>query len=173
MSAARLHPDPDYGRFAKLWPAVRELQALAAGHGIHDIFQDNGGKILQVLLLLHLRRGDGREGVDALDGSGNEYELKSVNRKLTKAFSTHHHLNLEVLANYRGVHAWYFAVYEHIELVAIYRVEPPALEPYFRKWEAKWRKRNPRGTLGGKQKDINNPKIPISHVETVGERVYP
>ena len=38
----------------ELWPAIRRYQELAARHGIDDIFQDNGGKILQVLLLLGL-----------------------------------------------------------------------------------------------------------------------
>ena len=37
---------PDWTRLEKLMPAVREFQALATAHGIDDIFQDNGGKIL-------------------------------------------------------------------------------------------------------------------------------
>ena len=37
---------PDWEKLEALMPAVREFQALAAEHGIDDIFQDNGGKIL-------------------------------------------------------------------------------------------------------------------------------
>ena len=39
---------PDAKLLKRLFPAVREYQKLAMKHGIPDIFQDNGGKILQV-----------------------------------------------------------------------------------------------------------------------------
>ena len=58
-----------------LLPAVREYQALAMTHGINDIFQDNGGKLLQVILTLGLTVLPGREGNDAVDADGREYEL--------------------------------------------------------------------------------------------------
>lgn len=79
----------------RLFPYVREYQKLAKEFaGIQDIFQDNGGKLLQVLLVTGLKNLDNsREGNDAIDSGGNEYELKSVNIRLTKSFSTHHHLN--------------------------------------------------------------------------------
>jgi len=42
----------------RLFPAIREYQRLASAHGIDDIFldngQDNGGKLLQTLLILNL-----------------------------------------------------------------------------------------------------------------------
>jgi hypothetical protein len=41
-------PHPDFAVLQRLFPAVRELQQLADKHGIDDIFQDNGGKILQL-----------------------------------------------------------------------------------------------------------------------------
>ena len=107
---------------------------------------------------------DKREGNDARDADGNEYELKSVNRLLTQSFSTHHHLNPTILKKYRAVHGWYFAVYEHVRLVAIYSLKPTQLEPYFQKWEDKW---------NGNSRDINNPKIPIKFIEANGVRVYP
>lgn len=47
-----MKPHPDRIVLGRLLPALREYQALAAKHGIHDIFQDNGGKLLQVLLIL-------------------------------------------------------------------------------------------------------------------------
>jgi len=40
--------------------AIQELQDLAHEYGIADIFQDNGGKVLQVLILLGLRISSGR-----------------------------------------------------------------------------------------------------------------
>jgi len=160
-------PDPnagDRGELERLLPAVRAYQALADKHGIDDVFQDNGGKLLQTLILLDLKKLPGREGNDATDATGNEYELKTVNRLLTKSFSTHHHLNPTILKKYRAVAAWYFSVYEHIELVRIYRLTPVQLESYFGAWEAKWNET---------KRDINNPKIPLAFVEKNGSLVYP
>ncbi|WP_294000697.1 hypothetical protein [Sphaerotilus sp.] len=118
---------PDYARLQALWPSIEEYQRLATQHGIADIFQDNSGKLLQVLLLMGLTILPGREGNDAVDAEGREYELKSVNIELTRGFSTHHHMNPAIIAKYRQV-----------------------------PWEAKWH------ADGGK--DINNPKIPVSHI---------
>jgi len=147
----------------KLFPAVRRLQQLADKHGIGDIFQDNGGKLLQIILLTGLKVLPGREGNDAVDAKGREYELKSVNRKLTSSFSTHHHLNPTIIAKYRKV-GWYFAVYEGIELAQLYSIEPKLLETFFMKWEEKWKRDG--------NKDINNPKIPLSFVQKNGSLVF-
>ncbi|WP_418498641.1 helix-turn-helix domain-containing protein [Flagellimonas sp.] len=147
-----------------LFPSVRKFQELAeVTNGINDIFQDNGGKLLQVLLITGLKDLPGREGNDAVDKNGNEYELKSVNIKLTKSFSTHHHMNPTIIAKYRKVD-WIFAVYEGIELLEIYRLKPEDIEPYYTKWEEKWY------NDGGK--DINNPKIPLKYVRIVGQLIY-
>lgn len=108
-----MKPHPDKKKLEELFPAIREYQALAEAHGINDIFQDNGGKLLQVILTTGLTVLPGREGNDAKDASGNEYELKSVNINLTKSFSTHHHMNPTIIAKYRQVD-WVFAVYEGI-----------------------------------------------------------
>jgi hypothetical protein len=156
-------PHPDSARLLELFPAIRRYQDLATKHGINDIFQDNGGKILQVLLLVGLRVLPGREGNDAVDAAGNEYELKSVNIQLTRSFSTHHHMNPTIIAKYRKVD-WIFAVYESIELKRIYRMTPANLEPYYRRWETKWHEDGNR--------DINNPKVPLTFVEENGELLY-
>jgi len=153
---------PDKAKLDKLFPTIRDYQELASEHGIDDIFQDNGGKLLQVLMMTSLKVLPGREGNDAKDDQGNEYELKSVNILKTRSFSTHHHMNPTIIAKYRLVD-WVFAVYEGIELLRIYRLTPSKLEPFYSKWENKWH------DDGGK--DINNPKIPLSHVEQVGEKV--
>jgi hypothetical protein len=154
----------DVAELERLLPAIRLYQELAVHHGIDDIFQDNGGKLLQVLLLTGLRVVAGREGNDARDESGQEYELKTVNTNKQKQFTTHHHLNPKILAKYRSV-PWIFATYAGIELTAIYRVEAKDLEIFFARWEAKWH------ADGGR--DINNPKIPLAHVVEVGKKIYP
>jgi hypothetical protein len=154
----------DLAELIELFPAVQKYQALATRHGINDIFQDNGGKLLQVLLITGLTCLKGREGNDAIDENGKEYELKSVNISLTKNFSTHHHLNPVILKKYRAVEAWYFAVYKGIELQVIYVMRPKDLEPFFTKWEQKWH------NDGGK--DINNPKIPLAFVAKTGTVVW-
>lgn len=160
---AILKPHADHSRLVEIWPAIQQYQDLATKHGIDDIFQDNGGKLLQVLLLLDLKVLPGREGNDAADSSGREYELKSVNIELTRSFSTHHHMNPVILAKYRQV-PWVFAVYRDISLQSVYLLEPASLEPYFSKWEEKWH------ADGGR--DINNPKIPVKYVMERGKLLY-
>jgi transcriptional regulator with XRE-family HTH domain len=156
---------PDKAALDRLFPYIREYQELASKHGIGDIFQDNGGKLLQALLILNLTYIGRREGNDAKDESGFEYELKSVNADLTGSFSTHHHLNPTILQKYRGVRAWYFSIYRGIELVEIYRMTPDQLEEaFFAKWEKKWHSDG--------RKDINNPKIPARFVRDNGELIY-
>lgn len=146
-----------------LFPHIREYQALASKHGIGDIFQDNGGKLLQIAMVTGLKLLTAREGNDAIDDTGKEYELKSVNVLLTKSFSTHHHMNPTIIAKYRKVD-WVFAVYESIELKAIYLLKPADMEPFYKKWEEKWH------ADGGK--DINNPKIPLTYVMGAGKKVF-
>lgn len=147
----------------ELFPSIRKLQQLAEEtNQINDIFQDNGGKLLQVLLVTGLKNLNNRLGNDAVDEEGNEYELKSLNSNLTKSFSTHHHLNPIIIEKYRKV-KWVFAVYEGIELKQIYLLNPEDLDFYFEKWLLKWNKE------GGK--DINNPKIPLNYVRENGKLI--
>ena len=153
----------DFELLQELFPAIRKYQELAEEHGIEDIFQDNGGKILQVVLLLGLTVLKGRLGNDAVDAAGNEFELKSVNLKKTKSFSTHHHMNPVIIAKYRKVD-WIFATYEGIELKQVFRLTPEQMEPYYERWERKWHDE------GGK--DINNPKVPLSFVRQHGEVLF-
>lgn len=163
MTATALKSHDDFEKLIQLWPAIQAYQALACEHGIDDVFQDNGGKILQVLLLLDMKILPGREGNDAVDSTGQEFELKSVNIELTKGFSTHHHMNPVIIAKYRKV-PWIFAVYRHITLESVYRVEAEGMEHWYSKWEQKWH------VDGGK--DINNPKIPVSYVAECGRLLY-
>ena len=153
----------DFEKLQALLPAIREYQALAEEHGIEDIFQDNGGKILQVVLLLNLTVLKGRLGNDAVDAEGNEFELKSVNLSKTRSFSTHHHMNPTIIAKYREVD-WIFATYEGIELKQVFQLTPEQMEPYYERWERKWHDE------GGK--DINNPKIPLTFVRQHGTVLF-
>lgn len=156
-------PDEQTLQMNKLMPEILRYQSLGTSLGINDIFQDNGGKLLQVLLITGLKILPGREGNDAIDKDGNEYELKSVNIKLTKSFSTNHHMNPAIISKYKKVD-WIFAVYNGIELIEIYHLKPHDLEIYFYKWEKKW--------FDDNKKDINNPKIPVSHVRKTGKLIY-
>lgn len=163
-SASHTQPsDTPLAELSRLMPYIRQYQELATKHGIGDIFQDNGGKLLQISLVTGLILLPGREGNDAKDQDGNEYELKSVNLSLTKSFSTHHHINPGILNKYRQV-SWIFATYHGIELQEIYQLTPTDLEPFFLTWEKKWH------DSGGR--DINNPKIPVHFVTQHGKLLY-
>ena len=143
-------------------PTIREYQALALKHGIEDVFQDNGGKVLQMLLALNLEGIPGRQGNDAVDADGDEYELKGLNIRLTDGFSTNHHVNLPTIRKYR-LARWVFAIFEGIEMRRAYAVPTDVLEVYFSSWEEKWR---------DEVKDINNPKIPLNFVIEHGHLIY-
>lgn len=159
-----MKPHDDFAELQKLFPAVYEYQKLAKKHGVDDIFQDNGGKIVQVCLALGLTILKKREGNDAIDKDGREYELKTVNILKQKQFTTHHHLNPVILAKYRLVD-WIFTTYEDIEMKEVYLMKPADLEVWFTKWEKKW------NDDGGR--DINNPKIPLVFVRKYGLKLYP
>ena len=154
---------PDAALLTKLFPGIRLYQELAVKHGIPDVFQDNGGKLLQIALLLGLTVLKTREGNDAYDAAGREYELKTVNLQRTKQFTTHHHLNPVIIAKYRKVD-WIFATYEGIELKEIYLLTRADMEPWYAAWLKKWH--------GDGGRDINNPKIPLSYVKEHGRLLY-
>jgi Restriction endonuclease PvuII len=158
-----MRPHPDAKVLKRLSPAIRSYQKLALKHGIPDIFQDNGGKILQVTLLLGLTVLKSREGNDAVDEKGNEYELKTVNLLRTDQFTTHHHLNPAIIKKYRKVD-WIFATYEAIELKEVFILKPAAMEHWYKKWAEKW--------AADGNKDINNPKVPLAYVRKHGKLLY-
>ncbi len=158
-----MNPHSDKVKLDALFPYIREYQELASKHGINDIFQDNGGKLLQILLVTGLRVLPGREGNDAIDSDGKEYELKSLNIRLTKSFSTHHHMNPSIISKYRQVD-WLFAVYDSIELVEIYHLDAKLLEPFYIKWITRWHNRG--------EQDLNNPKIPLKYVQEFGRKIF-
>lgn len=151
-----------------LWKGLQKLNQLGNQYGIDDIFQDNGAKVLQQLVLLNFENLKGREGNDAVDSLGVEWEMKSANIEKVSGFSTHHHLNFTILQKYRSV-PWSFATYKHIDLQEIYVLTPKELEPMFQKWEDSL---TGKGDIQ-KVKSINNPKIPIKFVQKAGHIIYP
>lgn len=155
-----------------LLEAAKKLQELALTYSIRDIFQDNGGKILQTLILLGLTNTGSREGNDARDSTGTEYELKTANMTLVSSFTTHHHLNHDILTKYRKV-PWVFSFYRDIELVEIWAMAPDELEELFSRWESKL---NGTAMKGGRPQPpmahINNPKIPFTFVKDNGTPIF-
>lgn len=147
-----------------LWNALHDLADMAKSYGIDDIFQDNGAKILQQLVLLNFDILPGREGNDAVSSSGTEWEMKSINIATSASgFSTNHHTTHDIIRKYRSV-PWSFAIYDGIKLTSMYVMTPDQLEPLFQHWEDK---------LNAGMAHLNNPKIPIKFVKENGLQVYP
>ena len=161
-------------KLEKLWAGFNDFNELAKTLGINDIFQDNNGKIVQQLIYMNFENLPGREGNDAKDENGTEWEMKSANENLVIGFSTHHHLNFDILEKYKKV-PWLFSIYDDITLKEIYVLTPSMLNPMFEKW-----KNNLTGSEDDKEikkipakKSLNNPKIPIKFVRDNGIKVYP
>lgn len=156
------HMNMRYEEIEALWPGVEKMQALATQYGIPDIFQDAGGKLLQLLIATGLDVVPGRTGADAKDRMGNEYEIKSVDiANGSKGFTTNHHLTVDTLARYRR-RRWVFATYNRIALQEAYLVDSGDLEPVFSKWQETLKTRT----------HINNPKVPLELVRAVGRVMY-
>ena len=150
-------------QFNCLWENLQELQKMAHEYGIDDIFQDNGGKILQQLVYLNMKLLPGREGNDAISSSGIEWEMKSINLSTSaRGFSTNHHTNHAIIEKYRKV-PWTFALYRGITLDEIYVMSPRMLEPLYQQWEKELERKS----------HLNNPKIPVRFVRENGILVYP
>lgn len=160
-------------RLESLWKAIDGLTELGQSFGIEDIFQDNGAKILQQCIYMNMLKLKDREGNDAKDEFGIEWELKSANEMLVSGFSTHHHLNPDVLAKYRTV-PWMFSFYNHSHLTEIYVMSAETLEPMFQNWEDDLcGKKIRKSGIKGKRDHLNNPKIPFKFVRQFGINVYP
>jgi transcriptional regulator with XRE-family HTH domain len=147
-----------------LFNYIREYQKLAKhAKGINDVFQNSGGKLLQVLLVTGLAYVYGSEENYAIDNLERKYAIRFVNKLQTTNFSTHNHLNPKIINSYREVD-WIFAVYQGIELVEIYLLTPECLESYYSKWEKKWHEDG--------SKDLNNPKIPLAFIRKNGRLIF-
>lgn len=152
-----------------LWKHLDKIEELASKYSISDIAQDNNLKLLQTLVLFNFENQPGREGSDAIDRYGNEWELKTLNKDLVPSFSTNHHTNYNRINAFRK-ERWLFSVYSGITLQEVYAVSPKTLEVYFSKWEKSItehikEKHDPNYS-------INNPKIPLKFVEQKGIKVF-
>ena len=155
----------------------RELQELSTRHGIHNVMTDNGYQELVVLTLFGLTKLR-REGNDARDADGREYELKTVGRissdgvrKGSLSVTTEHTMTLANIERYRSVWLWIVAVFDRTLPEVIYEITPAALEPFFSKWEQALDERD--GDWRRVRDHINNPKIPLKFVAEHGIRIWP
>lgn len=156
--------------FDVLWSRLTDLEVLAQEqYEIGDLAQDNNLKLLQTLIYFDFKNQAGREGSDAIDRYGHEWELKTCNALLVTGFSTNHHTNLERIAQFRR-ERWLFSIYEGINLKEVYAMPPADLEPYFSQWETKV---NILAETNTDNPSINNPKIAIKFVRQHGTLVYP
>lgn len=156
------HLNLRYAEIEELWPGIVRFQDLAKQYGVCDIFSDNGGKVAQLAIAVGLDLVPGRQGPDATDRMGNDYELKTLDlNKKGKGFTTNHHLNTGTVEKYR-TRRFVFALYEGITLVEAYLVLPEDMEPIFTRWETALRTRD----------HLNNPKVPIDYVREVGTVMY-
>lgn len=154
--------------FNNQWAGLSSIEALAAKYGIEDIAQDNNLKLLQTLVYFDFDNQAGREGSDAIDRYGHDWELKTANENLVSGFSTNHHTNHERIRQFRE-ERWLFSIYRGIELREVYAMSPRTLEPYFVDWTNKVNAK----AAGMDNPHINNPKIPIKFVRANGIKVYP
>lgn len=142
---------------------AHEMQTLADEHGVNDIFQDSGGKVLQILIMLSAQCIPGRMGSDIF-WIGSDTELKTLNTRLgNSGFTTHRRLDAAVLARYRS-EPWVFCICDGIEVVEAWWVHPARLETVFAGWDEKLERKK----LDGKDPYINNPKIPMKLIREVG-----
>lgn len=154
-----------------------DLQRYATAAGIHNVMTDNGYQELILLTMFGLKKLR-REGNDAVDDQGREYELKTVGRtnsdgrrKTSLSVTTEHTMTNANIARYRAAHLWIIAIFNQSLPEAIYEVTPLALEPYFKAWEARLDERD--GDWRLIRDHLNNPKIPMWFVEQHGLRVWP
>lgn len=168
---------PVTGEVVHLIKIGTDLQRYASAVGIHNVMTDNGYQELLLLTLFGLRKLR-REGNDAIDDEGREYELKTVGRtssdgkrKGSLSVTTEHTLTLANIGRYRTAYLWIVAVFDQSLPEVIYEVAPTMLEPYFKAWETRLDERDGGWRLI--RDHLNNPKIPLWFIERHGIRVWP
>jgi len=135
------------------------LQGIANRHGIPNITQDNGIRVLQIALACNLGVVPGRTGNDLCDRNGQEFELKTCSLDgRDPGFTTAHHLTRGLIEKYRKA-GFILAAFSGGRLISVYVVHPKALSDYFDAWE--------KG-LGDGKDHHNNRIIPINHVREIG-----
>jgi len=150
---------------------------MAAVHGIHNVFDDNGYKDLILLTLFGLTKL-GREGDDAVDAQGRQFETKTVSRmsskgvrKLSLSITTEHTMTLANIERYRRTFMWIVAVFDGAQPEAIWEIKSSELEPFFSQWQSRLAELDEYGRPV--RDHINNPKIPLKFINEHGVQVWP
>lgn len=114
-----------------------------------------------------LRKSLGRGETDALGRDGStRYELKSTDLKFVRSapmWPTSREVTATVLAAFRSMDFFLFAVFRGIDLLALFRASAGGLEPFFSELEEKVAAKQGAG------RNLNNPKIPWRVIEPVAE----
>ena len=107
----------------------------------------------------------GRGETDAVSQDDEQYELKSTDIKYgrTPSWPTSREVTATVLAAFRAMDFFAFAVFDGIQLLALYRVPSEALAPVFADLDAKLEAKTQLG------RNLNNPKIPWRRVKPFAE----
>lgn len=156
------HVHMDFELMMDAMKGVQKMQRLAEAYNIPNIFTDNGGKLLQVLVATGLDFIPGRTGPDAKDRLGRMYEIKTTDVNANVGgFGTSHHLSMSIIDRYRS-HDFIFAIFDKVTMLEAYRVKTTDLEPIFADWEDRLFDTD----------HLNNPKIPLALVREVGDVVY-
>lgn len=156
------HLNLRYAEIEELMPGIQRFQKLAEHYGVTDIFQDAGGKMVQLAVATGLDLMPGRLGPDASDRIGNIYEIKTTDLDKTQSgWSTNHHVTKTTLQGYKQ-RRWVFATYRGIILYEAYLMLPEQLKPLFAQWERVLKTKN----------HINNPKIGLRFVRENGRVMY-
>ena len=120
----------------------------------------------------------GREGDDAVDAQGRQFETKTVARMSSKgvrktslSITTEHTMTLANIERYRQTFMWIVAVFDGAQPEAIWEIKASALEPFFSVWEAKLRELDEYERPV--RDHINNPKIPLKFIAAHGVQVWP
>ena len=144
-----------------------KLQEFGTQKEIVSVFDDGGYRELLMGHFFDLQLHKGRHGDDATDESGHNYEFKTVNivdtsGKLRRnpGVTTCHHVNREIIARYRGLHAWIVGIFFVNEPIEIYELDPKFLNTTLDGWEKRLNEENIT--------HLNNPKLSLKDVRENG-----
>jgi hypothetical protein len=157
------------GQIEDVLGLASKLQKYGTKKNIVSVFDDGGYRELLLATLFDLRLHLGRQGDDAYDELGNNFELKTVNLvdtsgklRIKPGITTCHHVNQEIINRYRNLHAWLVGIFFINEPVEIYEISADKLESYLKTWEEQLKQST----------HINNPKIRFDDIRKLGIKHY-